>query len=152
MTLSRRDRHSEQSGDDKAFQTIPISLLDRPGARIDQTDFFESPLSSPEVAGTAGDDKIVQIGTATAAVWQNMVELQPEALESGMLAGISAAPWQGVTVMAMHSLSNLSPDDRDATEAAPIAVAVDYCPPQFCLRFLCRISYAFGQHWRCTLD
>ena len=50
--------------------------------------------------------------------------------------------------MAMYGLADFNPDDQDAAESAPVAVAADYRPSLFRIRFLYWGPPVFLQYWR----
>ncbi len=79
-------------------------------------------------AGGAGDDQVVEIGPAAAAVREHVVELHPQALERGMLFRVPTAPEQHPQVFAVDGLSDFPAHERNPAEPAPEAVAFDQRP------------------------
>src|SRR5262245_29542796 len=87
----------------KPFQAVP-SLKAEPlnrswsGKRISQPRFLERGFHAPKVTLSTCDDDVVDCAGSAATIRQDVIELEPHALESGVLGCVRSSPGQGTRV------------------------------------------------------
>ena len=107
---------------ERAFKPVPWASESRHGARIDEADFFQSVVHAAEVAGGAGDDKIVGRCSAAPFVRHQVIVLEPHALKGCVLFVVAPTPREDVGVCRLKCLADLLPDEGNSAEPAVVSI------------------------------
>lgn len=116
----------------KAFQSIPCrkpvpARLHWQTQWIEQACLCQRRLHSTKIAGRARNDHVFKAALAATAVGQDMVILQPHALERRMLPGIAVRPGHRIRIFPVQQRSDCGVHNWYPAEAAMIAITFHHC-------------------------
>jgi hypothetical protein len=119
--------HSALAGGKQSVQPIPCR--ERRWRRREHSDCRKCPFHATEIAGGTRDHDVGKAAIASASVWQNVIVLQPHALEGSVLFTVALAPRHGLWIGLVQKHSNASVNDRDTAKTAVVAIALQYLAP-----------------------